>query len=173
MNRPRHRLLIAAAIVVALIGGLWWLTRPRIDPRFVGTWEIYESSYSNSDDFRGEKPEQSVIFTDDGLTRPQTEFLDEADSDEAEMLWRVDSSRGILVLSEKLTPIDQFILTLKRLHLKITGGSVLEWDSVMTIQNVTNDRIVLTSEDKPGKFYILKRVSPADPVPCSCRLRAG
>ena len=40
----RHRrLTIAALALVVLGGGLWWLTRPKIDPRFVGTWDYFET----------------------------------------------------------------------------------------------------------------------------------
>ncbi|QDT54800.1 hypothetical protein Pan44_28380 [Caulifigura coniformis] len=34
----RRRLTIAALVLLVLGGGLWWSTRPRIDPRLVGTW---------------------------------------------------------------------------------------------------------------------------------------
>jgi hypothetical protein len=36
----RRRLLLATAVVVALIGGLWWLSRPQIDPRLAGSWKV-------------------------------------------------------------------------------------------------------------------------------------
>jgi hypothetical protein len=36
-TRKRRRLLIATVVALILIGG-WWLTRPKIDPRFVGKW---------------------------------------------------------------------------------------------------------------------------------------
>jgi hypothetical protein len=34
----RRRLAIAALLLLLLGGGLWWSTRPKVDPRFVGTW---------------------------------------------------------------------------------------------------------------------------------------
>jgi hypothetical protein len=34
----RRRLTIAALVLLILGGGLWWSTRPQIDPRLVGTW---------------------------------------------------------------------------------------------------------------------------------------
>ncbi|QDT54905.1 hypothetical protein Pan44_29440 [Caulifigura coniformis] len=34
----RRRLTIAVLVLLILGGGLWWSTRPRIDPRLVGTW---------------------------------------------------------------------------------------------------------------------------------------
>jgi hypothetical protein len=66
----RSRWLRIAAVVVVLIGGLWWLTRPKIDPRFVGTWEFYVSESGNSDalgdrDFMGSvdfRPEGTATF---------------------------------------------------------------------------------------------------------------
>jgi hypothetical protein len=37
--RSRHRRRIVVATAVLVFGGaLWWLTRPRIDPRLVGVW---------------------------------------------------------------------------------------------------------------------------------------
>ena len=39
LNR-RRRLTIAALVLLALGGGLWWSTRPKIDPRLVGTWKL-------------------------------------------------------------------------------------------------------------------------------------
>jgi len=40
VTRKRRRLLIAMLIAALLVSGGWRLTRTRVDPRFVGTWEI-------------------------------------------------------------------------------------------------------------------------------------
>jgi hypothetical protein len=50
----RRRLAIAALVLVVFSGGLWWITRPRFDPRLVGTWTISDS------------PEHGMIFRADG-----------------------------------------------------------------------------------------------------------
>jgi hypothetical protein len=39
LTRYRRRILIATLVVVGLIGGVWWIARPKVDPRFVGTWD--------------------------------------------------------------------------------------------------------------------------------------
>jgi hypothetical protein len=44
LTRKRHRLLIAAAVVV-LVGGLWFImVRHRIDQRLVGRWTLQEGT---------------------------------------------------------------------------------------------------------------------------------
>jgi hypothetical protein len=45
MTRRRRRVLIVSSVLALLIGGLWWWTRPRIDPRLVGTW--YGMNYNS------------------------------------------------------------------------------------------------------------------------------
>jgi hypothetical protein len=40
LTRSRRRLLIVTLVVVGSIAGLWWMTRPKVDPRFVGRWRI-------------------------------------------------------------------------------------------------------------------------------------
>jgi hypothetical protein len=40
-------MVVAVAVLVFGLGvGLWWLTRPKIDPRFVGEWRCMEADYS-------------------------------------------------------------------------------------------------------------------------------
>jgi hypothetical protein len=39
-KQRRRRLTIAALVLLLLGGGLWRSTRPRIDPRLVGTWTV-------------------------------------------------------------------------------------------------------------------------------------
>lgn len=41
--KTRKRILIAMLAVIGLAGGARWLTRPRIDPRFVGKWAAFEA----------------------------------------------------------------------------------------------------------------------------------
>jgi len=43
MTRRRHQVLIAVAVLAVFIGGLWWVSRPQVDPRFVGTWSILDT----------------------------------------------------------------------------------------------------------------------------------
>lgn len=75
----RRRLTIAALALLAFGGGLWWSTRPKIDPRLVGTWKIgpdrgaLDQEYFPTGSFQTE-------FRVDGTTEP-----DEARSD-----WRYE-----------------------------------------------------------------------------------
>ena len=36
----RRRVLIAVASLAVLVGGLWWITSPYHDPRFIGLWTV-------------------------------------------------------------------------------------------------------------------------------------
>jgi hypothetical protein len=51
-SQARRRLKILTLAVIALVGGVWWLTRPQVDPRFVGKW-VDTSDPGVTMDFRG------------------------------------------------------------------------------------------------------------------------
>jgi hypothetical protein len=44
-TRTRRRILIATIVVVGIVVGGWYLSRPSLDPRFVGTWRVGDWRY--------------------------------------------------------------------------------------------------------------------------------
>jgi hypothetical protein len=138
--RLRSRWLKIAAVAVVLVGGLWWLTRPKLDPRFVGTWRSFPGTYV----FYGDG---SAVFRHRFSETPQEKAL----------LWRIDS-QGHLVLADRMTPIETFTSLFERPRGNANTARV--W----RIRDAASNQIMLENVEEPSLLMGLKRVSSADSV---------
>jgi hypothetical protein len=154
VRRRSRRFAITAIIVVVLLGGLWWLTRPRIDPRFVGRWQWFDLSpfpyiVANDSDI-------VFVLSADGTARHE--------GMPASFNWYV-ASNGRLVIAHRFTGLDRIKDECNRFVERITGSvPVVRLLDEYNIREVTADRIELEYGAMLGSYCCLKRVSPADPV---------
>jgi hypothetical protein len=128
-RRTVQRLLIAVAGFGVLIGACSWLLRPRVDPRFVGTWTVQVIGT--------ESPPSGLVFDDDG-EGIATPVLNGPHPDVA-FFWRAEAERLTLIHKP---PLMQRIG--RALHQLFTGGSAgMNPGETYRISEVSPDAIVL------------------------------
>jgi hypothetical protein len=92
MTLSRKRLLIALAAVLTLSASYWLLTRPVIDPRLVGTWEVATSiSFIPGTPYSEFLPLQTIELHDDG-----TAVCHHFKGPTTSTIWRTDGDRVVL-----------------------------------------------------------------------------
>jgi hypothetical protein len=91
--RLRSRWLKVAAVMVVLIGGLWWLLRPRpqLEPRIFGTWRIGRNL--------------DVTYSANGIRRQIHHDGNGRIISDTHTLWRVENGHLILV-ADMLPPTE-------------------------------------------------------------------
>jgi hypothetical protein len=142
MAQPRtnYQLGIAILIVAGLIGALWWLARPKLDPRLVGTWRIEEVHDRVGVTFTFGL---TFCFESDGTaelraTASPVRLLD----------WRI-SDEGHLVIEDRKPLVDKLDAAWDRVVRRFRGQPESRIGTYSDIREVTSDRIVLGVPGNP------------------------
>jgi hypothetical protein len=151
-------LKIAAVVMVVLIGGLCWWSWPRIDSRLVGTWDIYDSKVENPTSLDGLEPPGRQIWKTDGRVAQ----YDGGVAHDGGIFWRVSGSR--LIISAEMGLLEQLQGFAQQASAMFLGKQYWPNRVSFELRVVAPDRIVVRDSSEPETYYILKRVSPADPV---------
>jgi hypothetical protein len=153
MTRRRRRVLIVFSVLVLLLGGLWWLSRPNLDPRFVGRWQCIWVP-AESDEWREAfdiRPDGTAQF--EGKLGPRGKLVD----------WHVTSD-GQFAIENHLTGLDKLQTEWSRFVDRITGRMGPSGRNYYSIREASRDQIKLEYEPNPGAYIVLKRDFSADPV---------
>jgi hypothetical protein len=146
LTRSR-RLLIATLVVVGLVGGLWWWSRPNLDPRFVGRWDVHPSL------------REILVIDSDGSA--QALWRDDLSLIER-LSWCLNGDRQF-VLASLHTPGDGLRDVLARIHSKFSGARYVAAATVWNVRELSADRISLELSDHREQRLFLQRESPAAP----------
>jgi hypothetical protein len=161
MRPLSRRFKFAAVVLVVLIGGAWWLSRPAIDPRLVGTWQWYAAK----GDLRNTTPQHIAVitFNGDGTGVRTSDPSDAAPHRRFPILWSVDSA-GRLFFDNWSDAVTRFHDKSMSIYARIVGRfdpqDFYRWE----IRELKPDRVVLESVSTPQAYIVLKRASPADSV---------
>lgn len=139
MTRTRRRVLIATIAALAMIGVVWWLSRPQIDPRLVGRWAIMDEVGPIGEVFVLSGDGRGII---DVLNEDWTAVIETPDS----FSWRVKDQQFVL-LPRSGNPLADLY---ERLRFQFTGKSraVLCWDLRYSVASESRiDRVDLTTPD--------------------------
>jgi hypothetical protein len=134
LTRTRRRLLIATLLAVGLFVA-WWVCRPRLDPRFVGSWAIGKRTY-------GRFAFWSVTRTYNADGTLQT--LSTGHPGAEQWRWRVEGN--VLVEYDATSDLPAPLQELYRL---LTGQYQLRGTSRYEILSVSGDEIRLRLIDHP------------------------
>jgi len=128
MTRKRRRLLIATMLAVLLIGGRW-LTRSRVDQRFVGNWR---PPNSQPWDLKGDGT--ASILGEEYFWSSEGDILTLRRSRIGRLLPDVVSLRGVRVFGVSVDPevTNLTVLSIDQDRIEIVqgDGTVEEWQRV-------------------------------------------
>jgi hypothetical protein len=152
MTRNRRRLLNATIVVLFLGGTCWWLTRPRIDRRLVGTWLEQHSSWDRKLYWH---------FRSDGTGDCTTVLLDESQRLGPDpFCWSAD---GITVHLFELAPSRFFPVKILGWIERISGFQISILRSDLPVAAIEHETIRLRSPS--GSTYEWQRVAAVTPLP--------
>jgi hypothetical protein len=150
LTRKRRRILFATLVVV--LGGLWWLTRPNLDPRFVGRWR-WADARSTPSGFIVDDRMAVFVINSDG-----TANYEEAPH---QFDWSV-SWDGRLIFVRRMAGLPKIREAWHRFVARMTGGMPSLFNELW-IKGIYEDHVVLEYTASPA-YTMLKRVSPTDPA---------
>jgi hypothetical protein len=148
MTRARRRGLIAIAVAL-LIGGRWWVTRPRsgIEPGLIGRWSVVESTsfpYAGEVELRGDG---HAVWFDEPVTR---KALWRAEGDELTFLFLSDGWKSRSIVQGLLLISDPFV----------------KYGLHYTVRRVSPDQMVLSGPRESARAdaaVTLQRVEESPP----------
>lgn len=155
-RRRRSRWLTIVAIVLAvLIGGAWWLSRPRIDPRFVGTWSWHLPTVLGPNIVMNDKATAVFTLNDDGTGSMQL-----PGGPTVRITWSVNPDGEFAYSTGLAQHVAGAVIMIRSTVLGEPFVDPFSW----RVHSVADDRIEFGLSDKPTRDHLFKRVSTADPV---------
>jgi len=153
MTRKRRRVLIGFAAVVVLIGFGYWLTRPRVDPRFFGEWHVY-SAASEARTIGEVEPGALVVLAlnPDGTGRYSAAQLDKP----LTVQWWVGRDSRFYWQGD-IPLVDKLWNELGRFRNIFSGQDAGEYDG-WTIKSITPSRIVMENKNYSPRFQIIEHI---------------
>lgn len=152
MRLRRSTGLKLLAAVLLTIAGLW-LSRPNLDPRFVGAWRWSDDSpYPTG--FTINDSSDIFVIAADGTAHYE---FDNGTAGKP-FGWRITATKR-LIFEDRLTGLAEIQAGLERLINRVMGRFDVTILDQYIIHEVTADRIVLEYAAMPDSYTLLKRVS--------------
>jgi hypothetical protein len=161
MTRRRRRILIVIGVLVLMIGGLGWLSRPTIDPRFVGRWDWSGTTQGKPTESIALQYMALITFRDDGSGLYEHAPPAAPRAERFAIEWSVDF-RGRLHF-EIARPKQSLGDLLKTSVDGMLGKPYWSYENRWIVREMSDETFVLQNTEKPTLWSVLKRASPADP----------
>jgi hypothetical protein len=155
-SRRRKAVLLLLAIVIAVFVDSVYFSRPKIDPRLIGRWDVYLNSRPLLPDPLPKPYFTNVVFKPDG-TGTQGHVFGLIPQRNAPFEWWVDENGFVICDPVRRSVLERIQRGASRISARLTGGQPLSTDAMKPV-SVTDDLIIMEHVYGPRNFSIFKRM---------------